>query len=168
MNVFLGDHLKIFICRRCLNSYANENALRNHKEKCGDDNICTIRTSSVSHTQLNKHCYENPSCFEVYADFEVDNEINTSTKGNKTTNNYRQNPVPNGYHIHSELNDFLPSGYPESLLCHNNVEWFVNKILKLESKMTLYFKITNKDIIMTKKDKEDYRNINICRFCEKK
>ena len=33
--------------------------------------------------------------------------------------------------------------------------------------MAFYFKNTNKDIIMTDKDEEDYENNNICRFCEK-
>ena len=33
--------------------------------------------------------------------------------------------------------------------------------------MTFYFKNTKKDIIMTEKDEEDYKNNNICRFCEK-
>ena len=32
--------------------------------------------------------------------------------------------------------------------------------------MAFYFKNTEKDIIVTEKDEEDYRNINICRFCE--
>ena len=39
LNVFSGDHHKNFICRRCLNSYTNENALINLKEKRGDDNV---------------------------------------------------------------------------------------------------------------------------------
>ena len=34
--------------------------------------------------------------------------------------------------------------------------------------MAFYFKNTNEDIIMTEKSEEEYRNINICRFCEKK
>ena len=33
--------------------------------------------------------------------------------------------------------------------------------------MAFYFKDTKKDIIMTQEDEEDYRNNNICRFCEK-
>ena len=45
-HVFLRDHNKSFVCRRSLNSYTNENALIYHKEKCGEDNVCTIRTSN--------------------------------------------------------------------------------------------------------------------------
>ena len=33
--------------------------------------------------------------------------------------------------------------------------------------MAVYFKKTNKDIIMTEEDEEDFRNNNICSFCEK-
>ena len=33
--------------------------------------------------------------------------------------------------------------------------------------MVFYFKNTNKDIIMTDKDEEDYKYNNVCRFCEK-
>ena len=33
--------------------------------------------------------------------------------------------------------------------------------------MTVYFKNTKKDIIMTQEDEEKYKNNNICRFCEK-
>ena len=60
LHVFLGDHHKSFVCRRCLNSYTCENALLNHKEKCGDDNICAIRTSNESHLYWKKHFHENP------------------------------------------------------------------------------------------------------------
>ena len=54
LHVFLGDHNKNFECRRCLNSYTCENALKKHKEKCGDVNICTIRTSNESHLYWKK------------------------------------------------------------------------------------------------------------------
>ena len=33
--------------------------------------------------------------------------------------------------------------------------------------MAFYFKNTNKDIIMTEKDQEDFKISNICRFCGK-
>ena len=44
----------------------------------------------------------------------------------------------------------------------------MSEVIKLENKMTFFFKNTNKDIIMVEKDEEDCRNNNICRFCEKK
>ena len=50
---------------------------------------------------------------------------------------------------------------------YNNVDWFVDEVIKLENKMAFDFKNTKKDIIMTEKDEEEYRNSNVCRFCEK-
>ena len=46
LDVFLGDHYKKYVCKRCLSSYTSENMLMKHKEKCGDDNITTIKTSN--------------------------------------------------------------------------------------------------------------------------
>ena len=105
--------------------------------------------------------------FRIIADFEADNEKDNSKVGDKTTNIYKQNPVLNGYYIISELEDVLKSGYFESPLGYDNVDWFVKEVIRLESKMAFYFKKNKKDIIMEQEDEEDYRNNNICRFCEK-
>ena len=166
LDVFLGDHNKIFICRRCLSSYTSENMLMKHKQKCGEDNITTIKTSSESHLYWKKHFHKNPLFFRIYADFEADNEKDNSIVGNKTTNSYKQNPVLNDYHIISEMENVSKSGYHKSPLGYDNVNWFVDEVIKLENKMAFYFKNTNKNIVMTEKDEEDYRNNNICRFCE--
>ena len=141
--------------------------LKKHKEKCGDDNITVIRTSNELHLHWKKHFHKNPIFFRIYADFEADNEKDNSIIGNKTKNIYKQNPILNGYRIVSELDDNLQSGYHKSPLGHNNVDWFVDEVIKLEDKMAFYFKNSKKDIIMKQKDEEDFRNINICRFCEK-
>ena len=138
-----------------------------HKQKCGDDNITTAKTSKNSHLQWEKYFQKNPLYFRIYADFEADNEKDNSIIGNKTTNIYKQNPVLNGYRIVSELEDFSKSGYYKSPLGYDNVDWFVDEVIKLENKMAFYFKNTKKDIIMPNQDEEDYRNTNICRFCEK-
>ena len=167
LDVFLGDHNKKFICRRCLSSYTSENMLMKHKEKCGDDNITSIKTSNKSHIRWEKYFHKNPLYFRIYADFEADNEKDNRCIGNKTTNIYKQTPVLNGYHIVSELEDILKSDYYQSPLGYNNVDWFVDEVIKLENKMAFYFKNTNKDIIMSQLDEEDYRNNDICRFCEK-
>ena len=140
--------------------------LMKHKEKCGDDNLTVIRTSNESHLHWKKHFHKNPFYFRICADFETDNEKDISIIGNKTINIYKQNPVLNGYHIESELEDILKSRYHKSPLGYNNVDWFVDEVIKLENKMVFYFKNTSKDIILTEED-EDFKNDNFCRFCEK-
>ena len=137
-----------------------------HKQNCGEDNISTLRTSPESHIYWKNFFHKNPSYFKIYADFEADNEKDNSSVGNKTTNNYKQNPALYGYHIISELDDVLKSDYHKSL-GYENVDWFVDEVINLENKMTFYFKNSKKDNIMTRKDEEDYRNSNNCRFCEK-
>ena len=58
----------------------------------------------------------------------------------------------NGYHIPSDLDDILNSGYYEPRLGYDNVDWFVDEVIKLETRMNFYFKNTKKDIIMTEQD----------------
>ena len=98
-----------------MSSYTSANKLMKHKQKCGDYNITTIKTSNESHIYWKKHFYKNPLCFRIYADFEADNEIDNSSIGNKTTEIYKQNPILKGYRIVSELEDVLKSGCYKSL-----------------------------------------------------
>ena len=61
----------------------------------------------------------------------------------------------------------LKSGYYESPLEDDNVDWFVDEVIKLEEQVGSYFGNTNKDLKMSEKSKEHYRDNNICQFCEK-
>ena len=63
LNVFLGDHNKSFICRRCLNSYTSENMLTLHKPNCEIYDITTIRTSSESYLHWKNHFHRKPIIF---------------------------------------------------------------------------------------------------------
>ena len=60
VNVFLGDHNKNFISRHCLSSYTSENMLMLHKQKCGENNITTLKNSTESHLHWKKHFHYNP------------------------------------------------------------------------------------------------------------
>ena len=60
LDVFLGDHNKKIICRQCLSSYTSENMLMKHKQKCGSDNITTIKTSDESQLHWEKHFHKYP------------------------------------------------------------------------------------------------------------
>ena len=113
-----------------------------------------------------KHFQKNPINFRLYADSEADNEMDNTHIGNKTTNIHKQNPILNGDYIISELEHVIKSGYC-SFLGYNNVDWFIDEVKKFEKKMVFYFESTNKNIVMTGKNEEDYKNSNTCRFCEK-
>ena len=86
-----------------------------------------------------KHFHKNPIFFRIYADFKADNESDIPSIDKKTTNIYKQNLVLNGYYIKSELEDVLKSGYYKFPLGYDNVDWFVNEVLKLATKMAVYF-----------------------------
>ena len=94
--------------------------------------------------------------FRIYADFEADKEKVNSSIGNKATNIYKQKPILNGYRIVSELEEVLKSGCYKSPLGYENVDWFVDEIIKLENKMAFYFKNTNKGVNMTEEDRGDF------------
>ena len=145
LDVFLGDHNKKYFCTRCLSSYTSENVLIKHKEKCENNEITAIKTSNKPHLYWDKYFHKNPLYFRIYADFEADNEKDGSIIGNKTTNIYKQNPVLNGYYIVSELENVLKSSYYKSPFGYDNVDWFVDEVIKLENKMAFYFKNVKKD-----------------------
>ena len=65
------------------------------------------------------------------------------------------------------MENVLQSDYYKSLLGYNNVDWFVDEVIKIENKMTFCSVNTNEGIIMIEEYEKDYRNNNICRFCEK-
>ena len=46
----------------------------------------------------------------------------------------------NGYYIITELNDVLKSGCYSSNLDYDNVDWFVNKDIRLENEVAFYLK----------------------------
>ena len=103
-----------------------------------------------------KHFHKIPLYFRIYGDFECNNKIEDSHIGSKTTKIFRQNPMCNVFYIVSELNDVLQFGY-RSTFGEDNVEWFVNEVIKIENKMNFYFKNTKKDIVMTQEDEEDFK-----------
>ena len=47
------------------------------------------------------------------------------------------------------MENVLKSGYYRSPLGYDNVDWFVDDVIKLENKMSFSFANSKKDIIMT-------------------
>ena len=136
-----------------------------HKNLCQENQ--KLKTSPDSHIYWKKNFQKNKLFFRIYADFEADNKKENINIGGKTTIINKQEPVCNGYYTETELDHILKSGYHKSSLGYENVNWFVDDIVKLENKKNFWFKNTKKDIIMTEEDQQDFENNNVCRYCEK-
>ena len=165
LNVFIRKRDCRYVCKKGLNSYTTNSRLVKHKKLCKENQ--QLKTSPNPHIYWKKYFQKNKLYFRIYVDFEADNEKENDKIGDKTTNIYKQEPVCNGYNIVSELEDILKSGYHKSPLGHENVNWFVDEIIKLENQMNFWFKNTNEEIIMTEENKQDFENDNICRYCGK-
>ena len=137
INVFIRKRDCRYVCRKCLNSYTNNSMLVKLKNLCKENQ--QLKTSSISHIYWNKYFQKNKLYFRIYADFEADNKKEDIKIGDKTTNIYKQEPVCNGCQIISELEDVLKNEYHKSPLGHENVNWFLDEIIKLENKMNFCF-----------------------------
>ena len=63
LHVFLGKSDCKYVCRRCLSSYSNENVLKKHKFKCGQQEITSFRTSNELHIYWKKIFSQNSIVF---------------------------------------------------------------------------------------------------------
>ena len=122
-----------------------------HKPKCENIDITTFRTSPKTNIYWKKHFHKNPLYFRIYADFAADIEKYNSSIGNKTTNIYKQNPVLNGFHVESELEHVLQSTFYKYPLGYNNVDWFVDEVIKLEKNWLSFLKTLRKISLLQRK-----------------
>ena len=117
--------------------------------------LTTVKTSPEPQLPCKKLFHKNPLEFRSYVDFEADNEKDDFRIGDKTTNIYKRNSILNGYHVVSELEDILKSDYYKPHLGYDEVVWFVNEVIKSGKKVTFFFKIFEKDIVMAEEDEEN-------------
>ena len=78
LNAFLGKQDCRFICRKCFNSYTDQDVFKNVMQKCGEQNITSIKLKDGSHVYWKKHFHRNPFHCRINADFEADNEFDNS------------------------------------------------------------------------------------------
>ena len=157
VNLYVDGFLKCF---------TGHNVLVKQKQRCGKQRTAAFKTSNESHLYWKKYFQYFPLFIRVYADFETDNKVDIYSVGNKTTDNYKQNRVCNGYYIVSVLHDVLESGYYESPLGYDIVDWFGNEITKKKIKFFLqnFYKV----FLKSEEYEEHYRYKTFSHFCENK
>ena len=174
---------KIHFCYRCLNSFISVKSLDKHKEYCQNNEEVKIEMPMFKDDEGKflgpkyiyfKHHYKKQRVpFVVYADFECFTEkIDTcQPKDTKSFTNRYQKHRPSGFsylikcfdddilspklvHYTAESpNDNVPQLFIESL--EEDIKEIYNR-----------FKIPKK-MVMTEKDKIDYKKATICHICER-
>ena len=59
------------------------------------------------------------------------------------------------------MNDVLESGFCSSPLCFDNVDWFVDEVIKSENKMKYPIRSKIKKNIKTGEDEEDFKKVMV-------
>ena len=96
-------------------------------QNCGQKEITSIELGKEPSIYWKNLFHKNPITFRIIADSAADKgNGDDKVVGIKTTNIYKQNPVLNGYFIKSEIEKVLKSGYYESPLGYNHVDWYVD------------------------------------------
>ena len=137
-----------------MSSYSGQNVLKRHKQRCDQQEITSNKTSNESHIFWKKHFHTNPLGFRIYAGFEPDNEYDNSSIGIETTNVYKQSPVFNGSYRVYGMNDVLQSGYYETLLEYDIVDWLCEWADQKRKKMAFCHENIQKYFIMCQKGDE--------------
>ena len=70
LHIFLGNHKSKYLCSRCLNPYTSQNVLIKHKQRCGEQDITSLRLNNEFHLYRKNHFQKNRLYFRFYADFE--------------------------------------------------------------------------------------------------
>ena len=61
----------------------------------------------------------------------------------------------------------MKGGYYKTPLGYKIADWFVDEIIKQETRMKFWFENSENGIIMTKENREDFESINIFQISEK-
>ena len=168
LNVFIGKHDNIYICRNCLNSYTVETELNTHKKLCGNKNKSVYIPSKQTHVKWDKYYQKMPIYSIIIADFEARNEpiMNQDNATSKTIDVCKQIPICNGLFVINSINDMpIKMDYYESTFGDNNIKWFLNRINSIEYRMSEFFKQNLKPKI-TNKSEKSFLKANICWLCD--
>lgn len=190
-----SDHdNRIYLCRKCLNKFTNENALIKHKELCDNYDYCKLimPTEKDYKLEYKKYHFKNKVPFVIYGDFEslnkeltdidrkeiyykrkVFNSNNPSTIMNEYKDPDEKNTIKKIHQSAAAFGIYIKSDYPElinseyySYRAENCVNHFVDLMIEYEIKFNKILN-TNKGMIMTPDDIEDFNFSDNCFYCNK-
>ena len=165
-------HGKRHFCYRCLNSFPSVKSLDKHTEYCQNNEEVKIEMPFLENIQFKNFYKKQRVPFVVYADFECFTEkIDTCQpeEGKSFTNQYQKHS-PSGFSYLIKCFDdnlFYPKlvHYTAKSPDEDIPQLFVESLEKDIKEIYNRFKIPKK-MVMTQKDKIDFRRATHCHICE--
>ena len=165
-------HGKRHFCYRCLNSFPSVKSLDKHTEYCQNNEEVKIEMPFLENIQFKNFYKKRRVPFVVYADFECFTEkIDTCQpeEGKSFTNQYQKHS-PSGFSYLIKCFDdnlFYPKlvHYTAKSPDEDIPQLFVESLEKDIKEIYNRFKIPKK-MVMTQKDKIDFRRATHCHICE--
>jgi hypothetical protein len=160
---------KMFFCPYCQHGFKRENLLERHLN-CGCLAVTgqTVKVSNEGETiEFKNHSRKFKCPFVIYADFEC---LTTKTGCHSkpinpnmpSTTKYQQHK-PSGFKI-NVVNSVSETADTYIYRGEDCIEVFFKKIREIEDKLMKILK-TNKQMTMSKEDKQDYTNATKCYIC---
>ena len=160
---------KIFLCRRCLKHYHDENKLKEHKEYCKTFAPTKISFPKEKNIQFKNYSNQLKIPFVIYADFEsylhpLPRIIKQNPKKESYTMPYQLHaPMAVGYQLVSFHPDY--QNYPYKEYFENPCERFINDLNDIAKEIEA---LPIKEMIpLTLEEEITFNESNICHICSK-
>ena len=150
------------VCRRCLTAFSSEPVIRDHMERCINQQPTNITFIRKDHLKVEDHYMNVNVPIRVYADFEC---IIQPTQNPNVL--FKQIPIAVGFYLKTPTGNNYYSYFDEGCTGGQQscVEWFVDEMLILEHAAKKYFK-TNLELQITLQEEETFQQSTICWLCE--
>ena len=169
MNTQSKDGHKLLFCYYCLQHFTSEEILKNHAEGClkinGTQKVkMPCKSKNIFFTNYHKQLM---APFVIYADFECITVPINEKHGNNTKAYQEHNGCGYGYKIVCQYDD----KYSKPTKIYRGpyaVYKLIKNLLEEEKEIQKIIKQNfNKEMIISKKEKNDFKNAKSCHICNK-
>ena len=154
---------KVHVCKRCINVFTTENALKEHEKHCTNEDCVHLKMPAPGSTISFKHFEKGQRVpFMVYADFESllkpISRCEPNPEISSTTKYQKHEPISFSYYIkcfEDNVCDLEPRTYTGEDAIEKFIEW-------LEKDIKYIRNIRTKEMIFGEKEAIDFNNATKC------
>ena len=160
---------KVYICKKCLTHYTNQDLFEKHISYCGNNETATvIMPTKNTILSFKNHFKKPPIPFTIYADFECFTlPVNSCQPNpNKSFTQGYQKHEPSGYCLYMKALDGLTVNFKPIVYTKKTSGEDISK--KLTHQIYQNFYLKQKPLRLTPQEEKDFQSATHCHICEQK